>query len=327
MVCVSSGAVLPSTASHRTGRKCSTTWQPRKRFGDHAACPITTGDDLASDRCRRAGRVDVRQRHTVVVLIDRRHLRAEADVAIDRDQLVAQPGDQFVLRVDVVRPPAGQRAVVEHHAVVRSAELAAVVRRLEIQDGAGDTDRLQQLDGAVVDGTCLGHAFHVGPRPTFEHHERDALPMQQVGGDEACRPGTHDGDRGGSLVDRDHSARVQRPPSPQFRGRDSGTRTAHSAPEEPVWARSRNSHCSQRARWVRPRGDGTSPRFGQRRVSCSWSVTKGADDGFARCERAGVMGSRSAEQARGTTVGRGVQRDQRGRLRLVRVGSGRLPAR
>ena len=102
------------------------------------------------------------------------------------------------------------------------------------------------------------------------------------------------------------------------------------------WARFRNSQCSQRARGTcvgtfpelpvltarptgRPRGRVRHLARALRHdsgcgVGCSWSATKGADDGFARGERAGVMGSRPAEQAGSTTVGRGVQRDQRGRL-------------
>ena len=181
-----------------------------QRPGDHAASPVAPGDDLATDRCRVAGRIDRRHGGSVGILFDRSDLRAEADVATDCDQLVAQPGDQFVLRIDVVRPPTCQRAVVEHDAVVRRAELAAVVGRLEVQDGAGDADRLQQLDGAVVDGAGLGHALHVGTHAAFEHHERDALPVQEMGGHETGRTGADDGDGGGSLADRGHVRRVQR---------------------------------------------------------------------------------------------------------------------
>ena len=141
-----------------------------------------------------ARRVADRQRDTVVVTVQRGHLTCEPNVTVDVHQRIAQPGYELVLWVDVVGPITGQRAVVEHHALLGRAELAAVVRPVEVQEITGDANRLQQLDRAVLNRPSLGEHLHLRSSVTLENDEIDAGALQEMRGHEAGRAGADDRD-------------------------------------------------------------------------------------------------------------------------------------
>ena len=187
-----------SVAEHReptNGQRLLDDGAAAQRAGDHTACTVATGYDLTANRAAVARLADHRQRDSIVVAVDTGDLHPETDVAALGDQRVAKTGDEFVLRVHVVRTVTGDGPVVEDDALVRRAELAAVVRLVERQDAIGDADGLQRLDGPVVDRAGLGHAAHVGLGVTLEHDEVDAGGLQHVGDHEAGGAGSDDRDR------------------------------------------------------------------------------------------------------------------------------------
>jgi hypothetical protein len=105
----------------------------------------------------------------------------EPDHAARFGQGVAQPLHQQVLRIDVMRPSAGQGGVLQHHRFAWGAELAAMVLDREIEDRGGDALVLQQPHCAVLDQPGLRQAAQVGPCLPLEDYERDALALQQAG--------------------------------------------------------------------------------------------------------------------------------------------------
>jgi hypothetical protein len=112
---------------------------------------------------------------------------------------------QLVLRVDVVRSPAGQGGILQHHRLARGAELAAVILDRKIQDGRGNALALQQPHGAVLDQARLRQAAQVGLRLPLEHRSaRDAgrWKPEQIGGSVSVLPGVAVSDRRASAVIR-----------------------------------------------------------------------------------------------------------------------------
>src|SRR6202042_1221914 len=74
-----------------------------------AAWPLDRQDDVAGTRP------------------DPAHGVAEPDLAACFGQRFTQPLHQLVRRVDVVRTPAGQGGILQHHRFARRAELTAVI--------------------------------------------------------------------------------------------------------------------------------------------------------------------------------------------------------
>jgi hypothetical protein len=118
----------------------------------------------------------------------------EPDLAAIGDQRFGQPLDQLVLRIDVMRPPAGQRCVVEHRRTRRRPELAPVILGAEFNHGPGDAFAPQLLHGAVFDQSRLGPGAEISLGLPFHQDEWDAFALQQVGGDQSGRAGAHDND-------------------------------------------------------------------------------------------------------------------------------------
>ena len=107
-------------------------------------------------------------------LVDAADLRAEADVAIHSDEASRKPGDQLVLWVDVVRPPAGRSC----RSRTPRSRRAFGTRSSSWSGRSHDADRRCQrtstFDGSIVHCTGLGHAAHVGLRVALEHDEINA---------------------------------------------------------------------------------------------------------------------------------------------------------
>ena len=118
---------------------------------DEAARSIAPDCGLAPDLRRLTVWPLDRQFDSAGILGHRPDGMPEPDLAACRGQRLAQPLHQLMLRVDVVRPPAGQGGVVQQHRLVRRTELGAMIFGSELQDGARDALPGQQLHGAVLD--------------------------------------------------------------------------------------------------------------------------------------------------------------------------------
>ena len=118
---------------------------------DEAARSIAPDRGLAPDLRRLTVRPLNRQYDSAGILGHRPDGMGEPDLAACRGQCLAQPLHQLMLRVDVVRPPAGQGRILQQHRLVRRAELGAVIFGSELQDAAREALPGQQLHGAVLD--------------------------------------------------------------------------------------------------------------------------------------------------------------------------------
>ena len=195
MVCGMSGGASPITASQRTGTVCSTAATSPSAWATTPRTPSQPTTTWPSTLDRSPVGVHHRDPDRVVALVDADDRAAEAQVGTGGHQRLAQPGHQLVLRVDVVRPAAGDRPVVEDDPLERGPELAAVVLDAEVEDVRGEALLGEQLDRAVLDGARLRDRPQLRLGMAFEEDERDPLALEQVPDDEAGRTGSDDDDR------------------------------------------------------------------------------------------------------------------------------------
>ena len=193
-----SGGASPITASQRTGTRLlddgpSPAGAPRPR----SATPSQPTTTWPSTRRRLSARPSGRGPRTASSRSRRRH-RASRSARPRRPATSGSHSraDQLVLGVDVVRPAAGERAVVEHDPLVRRAELAAVVLDVELRR------RPSAMPSSVSSWTvrysmspALGGPPQLRLAVALQEDERDPLALQQVPEDEAGRAGPDDDDR------------------------------------------------------------------------------------------------------------------------------------
>ena len=173
-----SGGASPITANQRTGTVCSTAARSPRVWATTPWTPSQPTTTWPSTLDGSPAVSTIVTRTACRLLLDADHGGTEAQVGTGGHQGLAQTGYQLVLGVDVVRPAAGERAVVEDDPLERGPELAAVVLDVEVED-VGDTLR-EQLDRAVLDGPRLRDRPQLRLGMAFEEDERNALVLEQV---------------------------------------------------------------------------------------------------------------------------------------------------